>query len=189
MRPREAAEVESIEVNDPIGSDPDGIEAGSAEPICHRFDLVTAIGSIADRYADAARAKGISLTVKTADSVPEAVLGDERRIDRALSALLDNAVRFTDEGEIVASVTCENALGDRTVMHVEVSDTGRGIPDETLEQLFDSGARGVAAPLPAGAGGLLQSQRIVELLDGRFGCCSELGTGTTMWFSVPLDLP
>jgi signal transduction histidine kinase len=150
-----------------------------AEPARQSFELHSLIASIAERFAAAAASKGIVLDVKTARSVPAVVLGDEEGVGQALSELLDNAVKFTDGGEVIASVTCEGHSGGRTLMQVEVSDTGRGIPDATLQDLF-------ARSRPVG--GLHKSQRLVELMDGRFGCSSEIGIGTTVWFAVPLDL-
>jgi signal transduction histidine kinase len=151
-----------------------------AEPARQSFELHLLISSIAERFSAAAASKGIVLDVKTARSVPAVALGDEGGIGQALSELLDNAVKFTDTGEIVASVTCEGPSGGRTLMHVELSDTGRGISHETLQLLFErSGSLD---------GGLRTSQRLVELMDGRFGCSSEVGVGTTVWFAVPLDL-
>ena len=185
MRSREAVEVEGIEVNGPTGSDfgtPGGAELESSP-----FQPGAMVDSIGDRFAAIARDKGISLEVKTAATVPQRLVGNRRGLDEALSALIDNAIRFTETGEIVTSVTCERPVGDRTLMYVEVSDTGKGIPDETLERLFDS-AHDRPPDAAADAGGLIRSRRLVELMDGRFGASSEIGTGTTVWFTVPLDL-
>lgn len=150
------------------------------EPAREPFELHSLLGSIAERFAAAASSKGVLLDVKVARSVPAVVLGDESGVGQALGELIDNAVEFTDAGEIVASVTCEESSHGRTLMHAEVSDTGRGIPHATLQQLFERS--------PSADGGLIRSQRLVELMDGRFGCSSELGIGTTVWFTVPLDL-
>jgi len=182
VRPREAAEVEveGCNGNGPNGSVLGGAVLDGAEPARESFELHSLIRSLAERFVAAASSKGVVLDIKTAPSVPAIVLGDESGVGQALSELLDNAVRFTDAGEVIASVTCEGDSGGRTLMHIEVSDTGRGIPHATLQRLFERNG-----PI---AGGLSKSQRLVELMDGRFGCSSELGIGTTVWFTVPLDL-
>lgn len=190
MRLREAVEVEGDEVKDPAGSVSGDRFSGGDAPAASRFDLGSLIDSVGTRLGPVAREKGISLELKQADGMPAAVVGQERELAEALSALVDNAVRFTDDGEVVASVTCEPASGGRTLLHVEISDTGRGIADEAIAALFDSAHQpgGPATPSPD-AGGLIRSRRTIELMDGRFGCSSEIGTGTTVWFTVPLDLP
>jgi len=182
VRPREAAEVEVEGRNwsGPNGSVLGGAVLDGAEPARESFELHPLIGSIAEEFTEAASSKGIVLDVKTARSVPAVALGDESGLRQAFSELLDNAVKFTDAGEVVASVTCEGSSGGRTLMHVEVSDTGRGIPHATLQRLFERNG--------SVAGGLGRCQRLVELMDGRFGCSSEVGVGTTAWFTVPLDL-
>jgi signal transduction histidine kinase len=163
--------------------------SGGDSPAASVFDLRSLIDAVDARLASAAREKGISLEIKQADAIPAGVIGQEPDLDRALSALLDNAVRFTDKGEVVASVSCEPAVGGRTLLHVEISDTGRGIDDETIHALFNSALEPGQPAAPAtNHGGLIHSRRLIELMDGRFGCCSELGTGTTVWFTVPLDL-
>jgi signal transduction histidine kinase len=159
-----------------------------AEPSRDPIEIHSLIGSIADRYAPVASRKGLLLDIRTAQSVPPVVHGDRRGVEQALSDLIDNAVKFTDAGEIVASVTCEAAMGSRTILHVEVSDTGRGIPHPTLQRLFAVGGGPVAYAVDASEGGLIRSRRLVELMDGRFGASSEPGTGTTVWFTVPRDL-
>jgi signal transduction histidine kinase len=190
VRLREAVEVEGTEVNDPTGSVSGDRLSGGGELAASRFDLRSLIGSVGARLDPVAREKGISLALKLGTDTPVAVIGDEGELDRALCALLDNAVRFTDAGEVVASLNCEPASSGRTLLQVEISDTGRGISDETIEALFNSALEAGEPPAPSpDVGGLIRSRRAIELMDGRFGCCSELGTGTTVWFSVPLDLP
>jgi signal transduction histidine kinase len=190
VRPREAVEVEVSNGNGPLGSVLSGIVLSDTEPVCGLFDLPELVSSIANRFTAAAREKSVWLELKRAQTLPRRVVGDADAIGQVMAALIDNAVKFTDEGEIVASVLCEEAVSGRTLLQFELSDTGAGIPSETLEHLFDSSRcnRPPVAPSPD-AGGLIRSRWLVELMDGRFGCSSEIGMGTTVWFTVPLDLP
>lgn len=160
------------------------------EPRSERFDLPATVRAAASRHAGRARSKGVAFDVTTSATLPSEAIGDDSALSEVLSALIDNAVTFTDAGEIVASVSCDAPVGGRALVHVEVSDTGRGIDGATLERLFDGGRDAVPPAAPTEAdGGLLRSRRLVELMDGRFGCASEVGTGTTVWLTVPLDLP
>lgn len=190
MRPREAVEVEVSNGNGPLGSVLSGIVLSDAEPVCGLFDLPRLIGTVANRFSDDAAAKDLWLELKIAEALPRQVVGDAQALEHVVTALIDNAVKYTDAGEIVASVRCEETVGNRTLLQFELSDTGAGIPNETLEYLFDSG-RHTLPPVAPGPeeGGLIHSRWLVELMDGRFGCSSELGMGTTVWFTVPLDLP
>jgi two-component system sensor histidine kinase/response regulator len=155
------------------------------------FDVHLLIDETAQRFAAPARLKGLALEVKTAASVPALALGEVDWLREVLGGLVDNAVRFTDSGEVVASITADRTGGRRVLFRAEVSDTGRGMSAEALARLFGPAKRGRFTPLGGidGAGTLSVAQRLVELMDGRLGCSSALGLGTTTWFTVPLDLP
>jgi two-component system sensor histidine kinase/response regulator len=157
------------------------------------FEVRSLIDDVARRYLSPARAKGLEIEVKTAASVPSLALGEAEWLREVLSGLMDNAVRFTDDGEVVASITADRTGGRRLLFHAEVSDTGCGMSAEALARLFGSRPGGGRRFLPlddaAAAGTLEVAQRLVELMDGRLGCSSALGMGTTTWFTVPLDVP
>ena len=167
------------------------LEADDLDVGLEPFDLRVMIAAAAERFAWPAREKGIALEVKTAASVPAEAIGDVVRLRAVLFSLLDNAVRFTEHGEVVASLSADPTPGARVLLHAEVSDTGVGIAPQTLEQLFDAPGlpwRGRAVG-PLDDGGLPSACRSVELMDGQLGASSALGLGTTVWFTVPLDLP
>jgi len=155
------------------------------------FDLHLMLGEAAKKFADPAREKGLALEVKTGATVPAEAIGDATRLRAALFGLIDNAVKFTEQGEIVTSVTAEQTPGGRALLHAEVSDTGVGVPSETMARLFDESRGGRLAKADDGTndGGLPTACRLIELMDGQFGCSSAVGMGTTVWFTVPLDLP
>jgi len=156
------------------------------------FDVHELVEDAATRFAAPARSKGLALEVKTASSVPRFALGEADWLHEVLCGLMDNAVRFTDNGEVVASVTTDRTSGSRVMFRAEISDTGCGMDASALARLF--GPRGPRrgarfTPTDDGAGSLRLAHRLVELMDGRLGCSSAVGMGTTTWFSVPLDLP
>lgn len=154
------------------------------------FDVHALVADTARRFAPPARDKGLSFEVKLAASVPPCALGEETWLREVLDALVDNAVRFTDAGEVVASVTADRTSGARILLHAEISDTGRGMPKETVGALFrPQGARFRPRDTLDGGRSLRVAGRLIDLMDGRIGASSALGMGTTTWFTVPLDLP
>jgi len=154
------------------------------------FDVHALVGEAEARYQPVAREKGLSFEVKLAASVPRRALGEETWLRTVLAGLIDNAVRFTDAGEVVASVTADPTSGARILLHAEVSDTGCGMPTEAVRTLFrQSGARFNGRDELDGGGSLRVCGRLIDLMDGRIGASSALGMGTTAWFTVPLDLP
>lgn len=138
------------------------------------FDLQRLIAETAEPLTAAAVEKGLAIQVMTAPTVPAAVAGDADGVRDVLAALLGNAVRFTESGEVVASVTSHRAGNGRAVVRFEISDTGPGIPPEAL----DGGA----------GGGLARSRALVERMDGRLDCGTAAGLGSTLSFALPLDV-
>jgi signal transduction histidine kinase len=194
VSPREATEDKSAETRVPRAdvlawAAMDLADVPDLDP--QAFDVHLLIDETAQRFAAPARLKGLALEVKTAASVPALALGEVDWLREVLGGLVDNAVRFTDSGEVVASITADRTGGRRVLFRAEVSDTGRGMSAEALARLFGPAKRGRFTPLGGidGAGTLGVAQRLVELMDGRLGCSSALGLGTTTWFTVPLDLP
>jgi signal transduction histidine kinase len=155
------------------------------------FDVHLLIDETAHRFAGPARDKGLSLEVKTAASVPLLALGEVEWLREVLCGVMDNAVRFTDSGEVIASITADRTGGRRVLFHAEVSDTGCGMSADVLARLFGPRSGSRFTPLDGldSAGTLGVAHRLVELMDGRLGCSSAVGMGTTTWFTVPLDLP
>jgi two-component system, sensor histidine kinase and response regulator len=155
------------------------------------FDLHLLVEQTAARFAPRSRARGIALEVKTAPSVPRQVVGEPVWLGEVLCSLLDNALKFTAAGEVVASISSDRTAGARVLLHVEVSDTGAGMTADQVAREFGPQRRRRRFD-PAGTdgtGGVRIAQRLVELMDGQIGCSSALGMGTTTWFTVPLDIP
>jgi signal transduction histidine kinase/CheY-like chemotaxis protein/outer membrane protein assembly factor BamB len=135
-----------------------------------------------------AREKGITLRCETAPGVPAAIIGDEVRLRQVLINLVGNAVKFTDVGEIVASVAVGPAgAGPAGVeLRFAVRDTGIGIPADQLTHVFEAFRQvtGKAHQRPGGTGlGLSISTRIVAAMGGELRVESEPGRGATFFFS------
>ena len=158
------------------------------------FDLYAILGRLKKKYESAATAKGLSLIYEDPAAVPTVVFGDETRIFQVLENLLDNAIKFTEHGEISLRVRPLGlkAVNDQHIIHLrfEVVDTGCGIPLDQQAAMFESFKQfdSYATRKTGGLGiGLALSQQIIELMQGKIGMKSEPGKGST--FFVDLDLP
>jgi len=158
------------------------------------FDLYAILGRLKKKYEPAAKAKRLALFYEEPTAVPTTVVGDEARIFQILENLLDNAIKFTEHGEISLRVRPLGlkAIDDQHIIHLrfEVVDTGCGIPLEQQAAMFESFKQfeSYATRKSGGLGiGLTLSQQLIELMHGKIGMKSEPGKGST--FFVDLDLP
>jgi CheY-like chemotaxis protein len=115
------------------------VEAGRLELETEPFDFRTCVEGVLALTSSVAERKGLELRVRIDDSVPETIVGDSTRLRQILLNLLNNAVKFTEEGwvELAASASPVEA-GDGLELHVVVKDTGIGIPPERMDRLFQS---------------------------------------------------
>lgn len=165
------------------------IEAGKLELIYNEYSPEVLVDTCVEVFASQSQDGGIKLFVDIAPDVPDFVLGDRNRLQQILVNLLANAFKFTDQGHIWLRV---RSFEDhrRQWLRFEVEDTGIGIAPEKLQQLFqpfnqvpDSGR--VRA---AGTGlGLAICKRLVGLMGGEINVSSSLGSGSTFWFTVPMQ--
>jgi len=151
------------------------------------FSLGSAIEQIAAEFAPQVRAKGIDFASSIASGVPDAVLGDARRLRQVLANLLGNALKFTERGRIELAVELVSQTRDESKLRFTVIDTGIGIPVgdrdrlfETFTQADDSNTRKYG-----GTGlGLALSKQLVELLGGTIGVEGDPGAGSRFWFTA-----
>jgi signal transduction histidine kinase/CheY-like chemotaxis protein/HPt (histidine-containing phosphotransfer) domain-containing protein len=166
------------------------IEAGQIKLHPRPFSLKALLDNTISIVAELAQRKGLSLEIDIAPGLPKALFGDEGRLRQVLLNLLNNAVKFTDEGRIALEVRCLQE-GRHGRVRFAVSDTGIGIPREHLGRLFSRfyQVNQTSTREFGGTGlGLAISKRLVELMGGEIGVESEEGKGSTFWFSVPLPL-
>ena len=162
------------------------IEAGKL--ILDRAELAVGevLGSIGSLLGARARARGLELEISIDPSVPSRVRGDAGRLRQILLNLVGNAVKFTERGGIAIRVACVQSSALVT-LRFEVTDTGIGIPEAALRQLFQpfSQADGSVTRRYGGTGlGLAISKRLAELMGGAIGCESAVGQGSTFWFTA-----
>jgi PAS domain S-box-containing protein len=170
------------------------IEASRMELEKTDFNLFGVIGEAVELFTAQAQLKGIVIHYNVVPDVPQELRGDPVRLRQVLVNLLANAVKFTDEGEIVVNVERVDVSGlsngeGSIMLHFSVSDTGIGIAPEKLETVFDSftQADGSTTREYGGTGlGLSISRQIVSMMGGEIWTESEIGKGSRFHFTVNL---
>ena len=161
------------------------IEAGQLRLENREFNLIEFIQGIKITYKSLVNDRGILFRLLIEDEVPTFVLGDVNRLGQVLNNLLNNAVKFTEEGQIVLSVYMEKEESEQYILLFEVADTGIGIPEEKLQIVFEPYQQ--AGPSKYGGTGLGLSivKNIVELQKGTISVQSTEGKGTTFRVALP----
>jgi two-component system, sensor histidine kinase and response regulator len=166
------------------------IEAGRLrlEPV--PFDLMVAVEEVGELLSGAAREKGLDLIIRVAPAVPRHVIGDPGRIRQVLINLVGNAVKFTAKGHVLVNVECEESTGADAMFRFAISDTGIGIPEDRLKDIFDRFTQVDASSTRRYGGtglGLAISRELVTLMGGTLSVTSRPEEGST--FSIRVRLP
>ena len=167
------------------------IEADRLELENVEFDLIHMIYETVAATALQTAGKGIELIVTLEAEVPVLVRADPVRLRQVVLNLLGNAVKFTHEGYISVRVANRAASNERASLTIEVTDTGIGIPADRIDRLFKSFSQVDSSTTRhyGGTGlGLSIVKRLAELMGGEVGVRSEVGTGSTFWVRVEVDV-
>ncbi len=167
------------------------IEAGELALCSDPFRPEMMIDNALSLIRGSGEQKGIDVVFDSPRPLPVCLVGDEGRLRQVLLNLLNNAIKFTSEGSVTLHVACEIDDSAGVVMHVEVRDTGIGIAPEKLDRLFKRFSQvdnSIGREFGGTGLGLAISKRLVELMGGAIGVSSELGKGSTFWFSMTLPL-
>ena len=131
--------------------------------------------------------KGLSFGFQVDRNIPTSMKGDVEKVQQVLKVLLDNALKFTQSGEINLSISIEQESSRDLQLRFDVRDTGMGMREEVYARLLkpvtDAGLS-VSGELPAGKGGLVLVQKIVQLLNGDIEVSSRVGVGSHFSFTA-----
>jgi two-component system, sensor histidine kinase and response regulator len=166
------------------------IEVGKLSIEVIDFDLIEMIQSTEKMLAQRAKAKGIQLTIAIASEVPARLRADPKRLRQILTNLVGNALKFTIEGKVVVRISKESETASEAKIRFEVEDSGIGISREAQDRLFQafSQADGSTTRKYGGMGlGLAIAMQLVALMKGEIGVHSELGKGSTFWFTARME--
>ncbi len=163
------------------------IEAGKLELESVDFELREVLDQTLTLLGERAGEKGIELAAEVLPEAPAFIRGDPTRLSQIVSNLVSNAVKFTDEGEVIVRCSLEEGTsGDEVTLRFEVRDTGIGIAPENVDGLFDAFTQAEHSTTRnfGGTGlGLAISRELVAAVHGRIGVESRPGVGSTFWFT------
>ena len=167
------------------------VEAGKLDVEYVDFKLEGLLDTVTNLVAEKCSAKGLELVFKVMPDVPPQLLGDSLRLSQILVNYANNAVKFTDSGEIVVSVQIERRIEDQLLVNFSVRDTGVGMTADQCAKLFESFQQGDASITRQYGGtglGLAISKKLAALMGGDVGVQSQPGQGSTFWFTALLGV-
>jgi two-component system, sensor histidine kinase and response regulator len=168
------------------------IEAGKLDLEAIPFSLPDRLGDVAKALALRAHHKGLELACHVGSAVPDALVGDPGRLGQVVTNLVGNAIKFTEQGEVVAHVEIMERTDDDVCLHFAVRDSGIGIPTEKLGAIFtpfEQADNSMTRRFGGSGLGLTISSRLVGMMGGRIWVESEVGKGSTFHFTARFGVP
>ncbi|MCX7278274.1 MAG: response regulator [Burkholderiales bacterium] len=167
------------------------VEAGKLQVEHIAFDLEQVLGNVVTVIADKTQAKNLELVCDLPAQVPQQLVGDPLRLSQILINYANNAIKFTEHGEIEISVRVQEYAPSGVVLRFTVRDTGIGLSAEQIGRLFQSFSQADSSTTRqyGGSGlGLVICKRLAELMGGQVGVDSTLGQGSSFWFTARMGL-
>jgi PAS domain S-box-containing protein len=167
------------------------IEAGKLELDSTDFSLRYGIHEMVKILGLRARQKGLELSCHISRDVPDALLGDPGRLHQVLSNLIDNAIKFTERGNVALKIEKDSDSQEDAFLHFSVADSGIGIPQEKQKLIFEAFAQGDNSTTRKYGGtglGLSISLRLVRLMSGKIWVESEANRGSAFHFTACFGL-
>ena len=156
------------------------------------FSPVKILDDVANMIGEKASQKNLEFLISTGPEVPGEIIGDPLRLSQVLINLANNAVKFTDKGEVAIFVSGKTGEDSLIELRFEVRDTGIGITNEQKKDLFESFQQADTSVTRKFGGtglGLAICKRLVHMMEGEIGCESVYGKGSVFWFTIPAILP
>lgn len=166
------------------------IEAGQLQLEVIDFNLRGVVEGVAQTLANRAEAKGLEIASYVDNEVPYYVKGDPVRLRQVLVNLVENAIKFTEKGEVFIRTELVEENNDKALVRFSVTDTGIGIPYNRQEAIFERfiQADGSTTRRFGGTGlGLTISKQLAEMMGGQIGVESQPGVGSSFWFTSRLE--
>ena len=167
------------------------IEAGKLEITPQHFNIETLLSDVANLFYLQAEEKEIGLHLKIDPSLPLHLIGDSLRITQILNNLVSNALKFTDEGDIVISAKTGSISNKKLLLILSVKDNGKGIAEENLHKLFKAFSQEDASVTRKYGGtglGLHITNKLINLMGGEINVKSKVNKGSTFEVRLTLDI-
>ena len=167
------------------------VEAGKLTIETIDFELEKVLDHVANLISEKCSSKGVELVFDIAHDVPPTLIGDSLRVSQILINYANNAVKFTETGEIVISARVLDITLEDVLLRFSVRDTGQGLTPEHISRLFQSFSQADSSTTRKFGGtglGLAISKRLAELMGGQVGVESVFGKGSDFWFKVRLGI-
>jgi CheY-like chemotaxis protein/anti-sigma regulatory factor (Ser/Thr protein kinase) len=167
------------------------LSAGAVKLEESEFNLVETLRAVAAEHVRNAEAKGLKLLCIFEGRLPEAAIGDPLRLRKLLNCILGNALKFTQQGQVVMTASALMEGAQRFRLLLRIRDTGIGIPPDARKAIFDAFRQIEDGPSRSYAGlglGLAIARRLVALMGGKIAVQSEADQGSVFTLSIPLEI-
>lgn len=167
------------------------LESGNFEIFSEPFDLRETVDTSAKMFATQASEKGLELLCEIENKIPIKLIGDGRRIHQVLTNLIGNAVKFTDKGEIITTISIARLIPNEARLRFSVSDTGIGIAPSDQKKIllpFQQGDMSSTRQFHGTGLGLSICRELVAMMGGKLRLESQLGKGSTFFFELTLPV-
>ena len=166
------------------------IEQGKMELEMYGFDLVNCVEEVFTLLSSTAAKKNLELLFEKDVDVPRYIINDPNRLKQILVNLINNAIKFTLEGEVILSISKLSSNKDNSVLQFSVKDTGIGIPKDKIDKLFQSFTQAdssIARRFEGTGLGLAISKQLVNLMGGKIWADSVVGEGSIFSFTINMQ--
>ena len=164
------------------------IESGKIIIESKDFDLHGLVNSVIYMLSPMGKKKDLNISCTFDPETPFALKGDQQHLRQVLINLVSNAIKFTDKGSVILSVRLVGGTESTPRIRFEITDTGIGIAEESLDRIFEDFTQadtGINRSFGGTGLGTTISKELVDLMDGEIGVISAIDKGSTFWFEIP----